>query len=352
MTDEVAAAPEAAPADVTPTPAPEAPAPSFEEKVDADLRGVWDKLHPSRDLKTGQFAAKQPQTPDDPADEGGEAVQPENKDERATPEAAPAIDPPISWTAELKQRWAALPPEVQTYVAQRDKESHEAITRQGDVIKSFEPLTQTLEQFRDVYESYNLPPDRALAYLFSAERALRTDPLNSLRELCAAYKVDPLDLVGEGHQPQGEQPQRNDPRVAAIAAELDQVKSALMEQRRNEERSRFAGIQQELAEFAKDKPHYETVRVHMASLIQSGAAKDLADAYDMACNAVPTVRALIKAEEQKAEEAKRTKEAEEKTRSAKKAASVNLKGSPGQGTNPKTIDDTLREVANRAYGLT
>jgi hypothetical protein len=43
-------------------------------------------------------------------------------------------------------------------------------------------------------------------------------------------------------------------------------------------------------------------------------------------------------------------EAMQKTRWAKQAARVNTRGSPGHATNPKTMDATLREIADRVYG--
>jgi hypothetical protein len=45
----------------------------------------------------------------------------------------------------------------------------------------------------------------------------------------------------------------------------------------------------------------------------------------------------------------RQRYAEEHARKARRAASVNVKSSPGHGTNPKTVDDTLREIATRCY---
>jgi hypothetical protein len=354
LTDEAIAAPEAPAADVTPTPeaAPSEPV-SLETRVDTDLRAVWDKLHPARQ-SNGQFTAKEQETPDDETPVVEDADQPEEaKGEQETP----AIDPPLSWSAELKAKWASVPPDVRQYVAARDRETHEAITRQGQVIKSFEPLTNTLEQFRDVYESYNLRPDQALQYLFSAERQLRVNPQAALRDLCAAYKVDPLDLTGEG-QPQ--QHQQSDPRVAQLEAELYQIRSTLYSQQQAEQQNRAASIEREIAEFAKDKPHFQAMQDDIMDQIRAikhrtpdmAPGEVLAKAYERAVKVNPAVSAQIEAEAKKAADERRAKEAEEKTKAAKRSASVNLKGSPGHNskrTSFENDDATLREIWNRNH---
>lgn len=69
--------------------------------MDEELRSIWDKAHPHRD-DSGKFASKNPAEP--PPETGTDnAVQ--NADptaEKAIEQAPPAIDAPISWSAEQK----------------------------------------------------------------------------------------------------------------------------------------------------------------------------------------------------------------------------------------------------------
>jgi hypothetical protein len=86
----------------------------------------------------------------------------------------------------------------------------------------------------------------------------------------------------------------------------------------------------------------------MAALLRGGQASDLAEAYDMAVNAKPDIRRRIQADQRKAEEDKRTADARSKADQARRAASVNVRSVP-VGANPKTMDDTLTEIARRRY---
>lgn len=75
--------------------------------------------------------------------EAGDAAPPAETGQEETPatgdtetgqseqEETSAIEPPVSWTAEAKQRFAQLPPELQTYVAERESERERLIATQG-----------------------------------------------------------------------------------------------------------------------------------------------------------------------------------------------------------------------------
>ena len=98
--------------------------------------------------------------------------------------------------------------------------------------------------------------------------------------------------------------------------------------------------------------HFETVRPLMAKLVRDGYAKDLQDAYKQAIKLHPEVSAKVQQDERAAEEATRKQEAERRAAEAKRAASVNVatKGTIGASpTTPKSLEDTMRQVADRIY---
>jgi len=78
----------------------------------------------------GRFKAKDtaqdtaPETPDQPETQKAAEPQPE------------AIEPPSSWSAEVKAKWATLPPDVQRYVLDRESQTHKAITEKGSALRS------------------------------------------------------------------------------------------------------------------------------------------------------------------------------------------------------------------------
>lgn len=318
--------------------APAVEAPS----LDSDLQGIWEKHNPPRE--NGRFVAKSPA--EQPPEIGTEQPKPELADQTAetvVEQAKPAIDAPISWSAEQKAKWATLPPDVQTYIAQRDKESHEAITRAGQQIKAFEPIRSVIEQFAPVFQKNGLPPHEGIARMMAVNEMLENNAPAAIREIAKAYGVDLSGQAEPNASPESG-------RVAELEARLAKAESYLTAQQRQQVNTEQAALAREIADFAKDKPHFETVRSVMAGLMQSGAAETLKDAYEQAVYANPTTRQSILADQQKASEDKRKKDEAERVTAAKKAAGVNVKSSPGSATSTKTLDDDLREIARKHYG--
>ena len=316
---------------------PEAAAPS----IDEDLRGIWDKNHPLRE-DNGRFQSKNPteQAADAPPVE-------QNADQTAetvVEQAKPAIDAPISWSAEQKAKWASLPPDTQAYIAQRDKESHEAISRAGQQIKAFEPIGKVIEQFGHVFQKNGLQPHDGIARMLAVNEMLETDAESAIREIAKAYGIN---LSGQSDE-QNANPA--DPRVAQLEARLARQEAHVKEQMRQQQEAENAKLAREIADFAKDKPHFESVRKIMAGLMSSGAAEDMQQAYELATHADPTIRQSLAVEAQtKAEEQRKAEEAE-RVKAAKKAAGVNVKSSPGQANAPKTMDAELWAIARKHYG--
>jgi hypothetical protein len=92
----------------------------------------------------------------------------------------------------------------------------------------------------------------------------------------------------------------------------------------------------------------------MATLLSSGQAADLQEAYDQACWADPAVRPLILTDQQRAAQAKAADEARAKAWAARRA-SGSVTGAPGAGGSPSqrasnpnaSVEDDVRE----AYAL-
>jgi hypothetical protein len=313
---------------------PEAAAPSHDE----DLRAIWDKAHPPRE--NGRFVAKNPtEQAEPPVTEN--AVQ---TAEKAIEQAQPAIDAPISWTAEQKAKFASLPPDTQAYIAQRDKESHDAITRAGQQIKAFEPIGQVIEQFRHVFQKNGLQPHDGIARMMAVNEMLETNPQAAIAQIARAYGVNLQGATDE----QNASP--DNPRIAELEARLARQESHLTAQLREKQEAESAALAREIADFAKDKPHFESVRKVMAGLMNSGAAETMQDAYDKAIYADPTIRQSLQVEAQTAAEEKRKAEEAKRVSAAKKAAGVNVKSSPGQSNGQRTMEDDMRAIWHKNHG--
>ncbi len=321
------------------TPITEAPvaAPSHDD----ELKSIWDKHHQPRE--NGRFASRNPveateATATDP-------TAPPVADQTAAPaieQATPAIDAPLSWSAEQKAKWSTLPPDVQTYVSQREKESHEAISRAGQQLKAYEPIGQVIEQHAHIFQKNGLQPADGINRLLAVNEMLEANPRAAIEQIAKAYGVT---LQGQAEQTDNPV----DPRVGELESRLAKAESYLTAQQRSavhaeqnalvldSMKTLQASLAREIADFAKDKPHFEAVRGIMAGLMQSGSVETLKDAYERAVYADPTIRQSMIAEEQSKAEAKRKADEAERVKNAKKAAGVNLKSSPGSTVSAKII---------------
>lgn len=328
--------------------------------MDETMLATWDKLHPKRDV-AGRFAASDAQAVEAEVSTAAETETKESADqtaEQATGTETPSTEPPHSWSAEAKALWAQVPPAAQAIIAKRETEAHQAITRAGEQIKAFEPIRNVVEQFSETFQRNGLPPHEGIARMLAVNNWLDKDAGAAIREIAKAYGVDLKGLNGEqaAAAAEGTQGEQEPAYVSTLKRELAETKevlnrvtSHLTEQQRSQLQSEQSALARQIADFAKDKPHFETVRTHMAGLMQTGAAQTLDDAYDMAVHAHPDIRKRIQEDQRKADEEKRAEEARKKATEAKKSAAVNVRSSAGAGTTPRTIDDTLSDIARKHY---
>lgn len=343
------------------SPAPEAveaksePVAFGSEAHDAKLMAIYDKHIPPRS-DDGKFAPKadgEVEAAKSPEAEEQVSVQPETKAEEP---AKPAIEPPHSWTAEKKAQWAALPPDVQEYVAQRESEQHRQISQLGSKAKAAEPLLQITEQHRDLFEKHNLTPEQGYLSLLNAQRKLEANPVSAIAELATMYGVDLTrfaQAVNEGHVRQP------DPEVIRLRQELASLRSEQNARKQQESEQRYRSVETEIEAFSQSKPDWSAVENDV--LVQVYAIKAanpdmdpkaiLEKAYETARYANPTVRARILEDQRRADEEQRRKQAEAKAKEAKKLAPLNVNSK--SGANPGTsrsMDEIMRSVAAKHYG--
>jgi len=203
------------------------------------------------------------------------------------------------------------------------------------------PVDEVLEQYKPLYAARGIPVQQAVGMLFEAQKLLEERPVEAIAVLARQYGVD---LTKFGAQPQQAEQPTNDATQAALQR-VQQLEQRIQAYEQQQEQSRRAEIEQSIAAFAADPKHshFPTVRKAMGALMQAGEAKDMADAYDQACRANPTVWASI----QKAEaEARAKSDAEAKQKAAEEARRRNVQrrgSSPVNGfaKAPESLRDTI-----------
>ncbi len=265
----------------------------------------------------------------------------------------------MSWSAEHKEMFKTLPPEMQTYVVQRDKETSEILSRQGNELSAYEPIKSVIEQHRDIFERNGLDYSDGLGRMLNAERMLASNPQAAIGMIAKAYGVDLGQLTGQ--QPQNGAEQALHQRIAQLEGRLNE------QAQRDEQRSKAeAETQQQSAQtiiekFSQDKPDWADLETDVlmeltginaaieAKLMQAMTPdQNIQLAYDRAQRNNPDAWAKKQDADRKTEEAKKLAEAQKRAEEAKRSKVVNITSSPASGRQVSSMDDTLRETFRKA----
>lgn len=352
-----------APASVSETPVPasvpetpavaESPA-AVREKQDAALTEtmmkVWEKNNPPRS-EDGKFASRNPEAPAQAEATGTENTEGQTPEAPAVETAKPSIDPPASWSREVRDQWATLPPAVQEYIAKREGEAHSQITRLGETARKAEPLLSVIEQNRELFARRNVQPDQGVQALLNAQRKLDENPVAAIGWLAQQYGVD-LSMFAN---PDGSQ-SANSPLVASLQAELQSIRRELAETKGTvqsrieaETQAKYSQIESLAAQFFReneltdaDEPQLaEIARIEREMSPDKSPEQILKDALEIYRLRNPEHRAKLLEKELAEQRAKEAKEAEKKAAEAKKLSSMNVRSSPAGKANAKSWDEDL-----------
>lgn len=252
-------------------------------------------------------------------------------------EEKPAIDPPQAWTAEAKKDWATLPTHIQAEIIKRENDTHKMFTSREGELRLGREMKDVIEPYMPLIKEAGAEPKALIHDLLGTVNTLKNgteeQKIMVMRNIAEGYGVDLQKVMGYQQNP-----------INQIYAELNGLKQQLNPQaiiNQLQEQQEAARIQSEVDTFAADPKnvHFDKVKPFMGSLLSSGQAKDLREAYDMACYAIPEVRStmLVKTDDA----AKRKAEVAQK-----KNAAVSVKGSSsvvhGNTAPPKrTIEEEL-----------
>lgn len=290
--------------------------------------------------ESGRFTAKQQQ---EQADQQAAAAK---IDPAPVP---PVVQPqvkqaPSSWKAEAKAIWdkaskgeAITPQEfaiVQAEAERREGDFHKGTAEWKTHAETGRAYEKALAPYQQTLQQLNVDGVTAVSALLKADHILRNAPESvKVQEFLKIAQQYGIDLN-----------KQFSPDVSRYEQELFQTKEQLKQiQQQAMEQSSMA-VNSDIERFASapGHEHFAAVRVHMASLLESGAAKDMDAAYDMAVYANPETRAtLLEQQRRSQEEANRTQRAS--------AAAVSVKGSSPANGAPSATRASLRGDIEAAF---
>lgn len=314
-----------------------------------------------RDPETGQFAPKPKDAPApkvaarEPAKEAKKApLAPtaaapltEAKPDLAAAPAAPATKAPTNWRPEVREKWAALPPDVQGEIARREREISVGLGQAATARQKAEAFDKAQAPFEMMLRADGVDGPRKYAGYLGMEAALRTGPAatkgNIVAQIIKTFGV-PIEAVAsalDGTQT----PQHVGPGAEAYRdPRVDQLFAALQHQATQRQTQQQTEAQATLERLRETNEFFEDLREDAADLLEAShkpGRKPLTieEAFDRAAKLNPAVSQVL--DGRKAAEAAKAKAAEAQK---KRAAASSIRSIPG-GPSPGDDDETDGSLA-------
>lgn len=289
---------------------------------------------------------------DEPKDNDGEKKEGEEDKTKETPKEPEVEDtPPVSLSGAIKEKWKDLPADVRAEWKKREDDIHRQMTAQDGDLAVGRRIKEIAQPYEATIRAEGGSVEGAFKDLMNTAYVLRTgSPQQKAQVIMDAVQNFNIDLSPYMGQQQG---QNN---TTALQKEIEylrqnQVDPAQIKTQLQEEMERDR-IQSEIRAFAAnpDNKHFEEVKSIMGSLISSGKAKDLQEAYDSAIWSVPSIRAELEAEAEKAKAEKRKAEMAQKKKAAASVAGSPGVASPSKNAPQRSLEDELREQMQASQG--
>ena len=249
----------------------------------------------------------------------------------ATPPATDVkeIKAPQSWSAEKRAVWDTLAPDAKEYIAQREAEAHKAISKYGQFATGVKPIVETLETYRDVFESKGLSYQEGMKSLLDAQRMLDRDPAAGIEALARAYGVDLGQSLTSQRDPAISQLQSQ---VEQLTAQLRSAQSESQQRQQAEHQSKQSSIEKVINDCSKDKPDFSELEADIVANVrllhetnpELSHAERLQMAYERAQWGNPKSRAAALERQAKELESKRLEDAKRHAEHAGRARAINV----------------------------
>ena len=251
------------------------------EKPKKDKEG---RLH----APDGKFAAKESDKPVEPEKAPVETAK--------APDVQPAQSKPAGlppgFSPETKAFIEALPADhpLKKDLEKRETEISNGFKKYSDDAKRYQELDQVLAPVRPIFQQSGIQSDaQAIRSLLSWEAAFRNPQTRAaaFQSLMQTYQIDPASIAQSQPSPSTGGQEIPQAAISQYIQPVAQQLQALQGTVQGLEAQRAAS---EIANFSKDKPHFEQVKIRMGELMLAGAAPSMDQAYQMAIWENPQIR--------------------------------------------------------------
>jgi hypothetical protein len=317
----------------------------------------------------GKFLPKGNEVPSDPKPEAKEPVA-----GAPAPAAAPAAGPapapqasrgPVSWRPEVREKFGALPAEVQQEVVRREREVEQALRSSAESRRMHDEFTRAMAPYEAMIRAENATPMQAVQSVMNTAYQLRVAPpmqkAQLVAQMIANFGVDigMLDEILSGAV-QGNAPRtpQNDPTLQFIQQQLAPVQQFMQRFQQMETTAQTRTqeqVAQEIQQFQANPEvaeFWEDLSGDVADLLELSARQghkmSLQDAWQRATMLHPTISKIL-ADRKVAASAQQQSQRAQAARNA--SASIPSGGAPEQGEKPRPKPGDHASAIEQAWAL-
>ena len=260
----------------------------------------------------------------------------------------PEHQPPNSWTADAKAKWADIPSEARAYIARREADMHKAITAQDELKTAGKAIRELVQPYGDLFaEMPGVAPPALIKGYLDTEKTLRRGTPEQKAQLIGnvikSYGLD-LNILNQVLQ-QNAPPPQPDPRLNTLEQRIAQFEA---QQQATQDEQKLSIIQKFMGDNGLDEAVINDDFLAEVSFTKGknpnlGEREILDKAWERYQWANPETRlALIGKQKQE------TGKQDAINRARRAGASVT--GSPGTGTETDKPAESLRDELKRQFG--
>lgn len=293
-------------------------------------------------------ATPKPESSPAPSEPPVTGVAPETPPNEGAQPAVQLDEPPARLRERFGQHWAQFPPEIKQAFREYESAIGRLGNRYGQAAQQWNQLQQVFAPYEQMVKSEGGTLQTATQNLFETARILRQG--HPEQRVALVMQMLPAFKIPHQQLPDGRivlSPPTSDPRLLAQLSQLEGQRLTQQSERVHNLRNE---VDSELESFLAD-PANPYIQIpgyaeSMAVLIESGKARDLADAYQQAAWLHEESRNLEFAKRAKSEATRRGNQAQ-----AARSAAVSVPGNAPGTLQPSTKGMSLRdELAARLEG--
>jgi len=243
--------------------------------------------------------------------------------------------PPASWKKDYHDVWQTADDRMKEYAWQREEQMKAGVQPLMEKARIADQFNEVLTPYMETIRGLGMDAPKAVKALMEADHALRySDPQQKQQlfmRLAQQYGVN----LGDMSQLQQ---QMVDPNISALQQELNRVRGEVMSWKEQQEQVQNQSLLSEIDSFAMRAEHFEEARPTMISLLQSGVATTLEDAYEKALRLDDNLYQQVQQSRQAQVETQQKVVANQAAKKARAAAVSVRSAAPGATTATKAQD--------------